>query len=100
MSLNSSLGVKKRTKIIEDIHQLKYQYVVTSDLAARGLDFKISHVINYDLPHFLEFFKHRCGRTGRMNDSGMVITYMSVDDHRRIEKLKDQGFSFCKLSVR
>ncbi len=99
MSLNSSLGVKKRTKIIEDIHQLKYQYVVTSDLAARGLDFKISHVINYDLPHFLEFFKHRCGRTGRMNDSGMVITYMSVDDHRRIEKLKDQGFPFVNYQL-
>jgi ATP-dependent RNA helicase CshB len=99
MNLNASLGVKKRSKIIEDIHALKYQYVVTSDLAARGLDFKISHVINYDLPHFLEFFKHRSGRTGRMHDSGMVITYMSVDDHRKIEKLKNQGIPFVNYQL-
>ncbi|MBE0701379.1 MAG: DEAD/DEAH box helicase [Acholeplasmataceae bacterium] len=94
VNLNATLGVKQRKKIIEDINNLKYQYVVTSDLAARGLDFKISHVIQYDLPHHLEFFLHRSGRTGRMNDTGMVITFMSVDDHRKIEKLKIQGIPF------
>jgi ATP-dependent RNA helicase CshB len=88
------MGVKKRTKLIEDILALKYQYVVTSDLAARGLDFKISHVIHYDLPHFLEFYMHRSGRTGRMNDTGEVITFMTVDDHRKIEKLKEKGIVF------
>ncbi|HPG43640.1 MAG TPA: DEAD/DEAH box helicase [Acholeplasmataceae bacterium] len=93
-NLNASMGVKKRTKLIEDILALKYQYVVTSDLAARGLDFKISHVIHYDLPHFLEFYMHRSGRTGRMNDTGEVITFMTVDDHRKIEKLKEKGIVF------
>lgn len=94
LNINSSIGVKKRMKLIEDINNLKYQYVVTSDLAARGLDFKISHVIHYDLPHHLEFFQHRSGRTGRMNDTGKVITFMTVNDHRKIEKLKSQGISF------
>ncbi len=94
VSINSNIGVKKRIKLIEDILALKYQYVVTSDLAARGLDFKISHVIHYDLPHFLEFFQHRSGRTGRMYESGMVITFLSVDDHRKIDKLKKQGIPF------
>ena len=93
-NLNASLGVKKRSKLIEEIIALKYQYVVTSDLAARGLDFKISHVIHYDLPHFLEFYMHRSGRTGRMYDSGEVITFMTVDDHRRIDKLKEKGIEF------
>ncbi len=99
VNLNAALGIKKRNKIIEDIKSLKYAYVVTSDLAARGLDFKISHVINYDLPHFLEFFKHRAGRTGRMHDSGIVITYMTVDDHRKIEKLKNQGIPFVNYQL-
>ncbi|MCD8562097.1 MAG: hypothetical protein LRY20_01290 [Acholeplasmataceae bacterium] len=67
---------------------------MTSDLAARGLDFKISHVIHYDLPHFLEFYMHRSGRTGRMYDTGEVITFMTVDDHRKIEKLKEKGIPF------
>ena len=99
INLNASIGVKKRSRIIEDIQALKYQYVVTSDLAARGLDFKISHVIHYDLPHFLEFFMHRSGRTGRMNDTGEVITFMTVDDHRKIEKLKSKGIPFITYQL-
>jgi len=99
ISLSSSSGVKKRTKIIEDIKNLKYPYVVTSDLAARGLDFKISHIIHYDLPYLLEFFQHRSGRTGRMHDSGIVITFMSVDDHRKIEKLKQKGIPFVNYTI-
>ncbi|MBU1140993.1 MAG: hypothetical protein KKG64_00560, partial [Firmicutes bacterium] len=85
---------KKRSKIIDEINALKYQYVVTSDLAARGLDFKISHIVHFDLPHHLEFFMHRSGRTARMYDSGTVITFMTVNDHRKIEKLKLQGVPF------
>lgn len=99
INLNASIGVKKRSRIIEDIQALKYQYVVTSDLAARGLDFKISHVIHYDLPHFIEFFMHRSGRTGRMNDTGEVITFMTVDDHRKIEKLKAKGIPFINYQL-
>lgn len=98
-NLNASLGIKKRTKLIDEIRALKYQYVVTSDLAARGLDFKISHVIHYDLPHFLEFYMHRSGRTGRMYDSGEVITLMGIDDHRKIAKLKSQGISFVDYNL-
>ena len=99
VNLNASIGVKKRNKLIDDIKGLKYQYVVTSDLAARGLDFKISHVIHYDLPHMLEFFMHRSGRTGRMYDSGIVITFMTVDDHRKIEKLKQKGIPFVNYQL-
>jgi ATP-dependent RNA helicase CshB len=99
ISLNASIGVKKRSKIIEDIINLKYQYVVTSDLAARGLDFKISHVIHYDLPHMLEFFFHRSGRTGRMGDSGIVLTFMSVDDHRKIDKIRQKGITFVNYQL-
>lgn len=84
----SSLGLKKRKQVIEDIKNYKYQYVVTSDLSARGLDFDISHVIHFDLPHHLEFFMHRSGRTGRMRQSGKVITFLSVHDHRNVEKLR------------
>ncbi len=98
-NLNSSLGVKKRNKLIDDIQANKYPYVVTSDLGARGLDFKVSHVIHYDLPYHLEFFFHRSGRTGRMHDSGDVITFMTVDDHRKIDKLRQKGILFMPYEV-
>lgn len=99
VNINSTFGVKQRKKIIEDINNLKYQYVVTSDLAARGLDFKISHIIHFDLPHHLEFYMHRSGRTARMYDSGIVITFMSVNDHRVIDRLKKQGIPFVNYMI-
>lgn len=99
VNINSTFGVKQRKKIIEDINNLKYQYVVTSDLAARGLDFKISHIIHFDLPHHLEFYMHRSGRTARMYDSGIVITFMSVNDHHVIDRLKKQGIPFVNYMI-
>ena len=51
------------------------QYVVASDLAARGLDIDgVSLVINYEVPRDLEFVIHRIGRTGRNGLSGHAIT--------------------------
>ncbi len=93
-SFSSTIGVKQRKKILEDIHELKYQYVVSSDLLARGIDFKASHVIHYDLPYKLEFFKHRSGRTARMGDSGEVITIFDDYDQPKIDKLKNKGVKF------
>lgn len=87
---SAKLGAKRRKQLMEDIHQLKYQYVVTSDVAARGVDFDASHVIHFDLPYHLEFYFHRSGRTGRMRRHGVVITFLDVNDHRKIEKLRQK----------
>lgn len=97
--MSSKLTANQRRNIIKDIADLKYQYVIVSDLAARGLDFDISHVINYDLPYQLEFFKHRSGRTGRMEKEGIVITIVSEKDSRKIEKLSEMGFEFNKYNI-
>jgi len=94
VAFSSEIGVKQRKKILEDIHDLKYQYVVSSDLLSRGIDFKASHIIHFDLPYKLEFFKHRSGRTGRMGDEGMVITLVDELDQRKIDKLRGQGVPF------
>ncbi len=98
-NLHADLGVKRRRQLLDDIIALKYPYVVTSDLASRGLDLKVSHVIHFDLPHQLAFFFHRSGRTGRMHDDGIVITFMTVNDHRRIEKLKQRGIEFVPYGI-
>lgn len=90
LNFKSSYPVSRRRQLLAEIKALKYQYVVTSDVTSRGLDFKLSHVIHYDLPYHLEYFFHRSGRTGRMGDHGVVITFMSVDDHRKIERLRKQ----------
>lgn len=91
--LSSKLTQHKRKIVINEIHNLKYQYVVASDLAARGIDFDASLVINYNLPYQLEFFKHRSGRTGRMDKTGEVITLATNDERHKITRLKEMGFN-------
>ena len=96
---SANIGVKRRKQLLEEIHQLNYQYVVTSDVAARGLDFDASHVIHFDLPYHLEFYYHRSGRTGRMGKHGIVITFLDVNDHRKIEKLR-KNIDFIDYSLK
>ena len=56
---------------MKQIHDLEYQYIVATDLAARGIDIPgVSHVINYEIPEDLEFFVHRVGRTARAGLTG------------------------------
>lgn len=92
--LSSELNKTQRKNVLNDIHNLKYQYVIASDLASRGIDFDASHIINYDLPYKLEFFKHRSGRTGRIGKSGVVITIVDNDDRHKVKRLEKMGFDF------
>ncbi|HKL95203.1 MAG TPA: DEAD/DEAH box helicase [Haploplasma sp.] len=97
--LSADLNQHQRKNAINDILNLKYQYIVASDLASRGLDFDVSHVINYDLPYHLEFFKHRSGRTGRMNKEGEVITIALNSDRNKINRLAKSGFDFVDYRI-
>lgn len=61
----------------------KYQIMVATDIAARGLDVKkLSHVINYDVPEKTEDYVHRIGRTGRHFEIGDAFTLVSPDEER------------------
>ncbi|CAP18215.1 Superfamily II DNA and RNA helicase [Candidatus Phytoplasma mali] len=96
-NFSSDLSVKQRKQSLKAIENLKYQYIITSDLAARGLDLDISLVIHYDLPLHLEFFQHRSGRTGRMGKPGEVITIYNESEIKTINKLKSQHFNFQQM---
>lgn len=50
----------RRKRVMRQVQNLDYQYVVATDLAARGIDIEgVSHVINAEVPHELDFFIHR-----------------------------------------
>ena len=52
--------------------------LVSADVMARGLDLdKISHVINFDTPNYLENYMHRIGRTGRAEEEGKTILFFT-----------------------
>ena len=80
--MHGDLTPRERKRVLNDCNKLKYQFLVATDLAARGIDIDgVSHIINYELPYDFEFYQHRSGRTGRMHKDGIVYSfYEDVDD--------------------
>ncbi|WP_125607060.1 DEAD/DEAH box helicase [Lapidilactobacillus bayanensis] len=83
---------QRRQKIMQQFRKKQLTYLVTTELAARGLDFaELKFVINYDLPKTLVSYTHRAGRTGRMFGTGTVLNLGNEHDHRNLQKtVKDQ----------
>lgn len=88
--LHGDLTQGRRTQILKDFARARTQILVATDIAARGIDIEgISHVYNYDVPHDVDYYIHRIGRTGRAGTSGIAITYATPADEswlRRIER--------------
>jgi ATP-dependent RNA helicase CshB len=97
--ISSSLSLTERKNVVNKILKNEFIYVVGTDLSSRGLDFNISHVINFDLPMDLEYFIHRIGRTGRMGASGETITLYDENDNDKIKKIKEKGIDFVEYSL-
>lgn len=72
--LHAKTDKQKRKSAIDRFKSGKEKILVTSDLAARGLDIQeISHIIQMDLPNDEDFFVHRCGRTARAGKKGINV---------------------------
>ena len=75
--------------------------LVATDVAARGLDVdRISHVLNYDIPHDTESYVHRIGRTGRAGRSGTAVLFVSPRERhllKAIEKATRQTLTEAEL---
>lgn len=90
IAIHSDRTQKQRQRALDGFRAGKYQVMVATDIAARGIDVDgISHVINYDVPRYAEDYIHRIGRTGRAESTGDAITFISQDEVmylHRIEK--------------
>ncbi|MFC4321215.1 DEAD/DEAH box helicase [Litchfieldia salsa] len=88
--LHGDLTQAKREKAMKRFREAKVQFLVATDVAARGLDVEgVTHVYNYDIPHDVESYVHRIGRTGRAGGDGIAITLVApkdLDFLRMIEK--------------
>ena len=74
-----------RTRILGKFKTGKTQFLVATDLAARGLDIdQLPLVINYDLPRDTDDYVHRIGRTGRAGSSGEAVALVSFDDFKNL----------------
>lgn len=73
--LTGDVPQKKRLKILEQFTEGSLDFLVATDVAARGLHIPaVTHVFNYDLPDDCEDYVHRIGRTGRAGATGHAIS--------------------------
>ncbi|MFC3039080.1 DEAD/DEAH box helicase [Virgibacillus xinjiangensis] len=99
--IHGGLSPRERKRVLKDIQNLKFQYVVATDLAARGIDIKgVSHVINAQLPKEEDFYIHRVGRTARAGMEGTAVSLYEEKDVKLIEKLEDKGLNFIYTDVK
>jgi ATP-dependent RNA helicase DeaD len=87
--LNGDMTQVMREKTVERLKEGSLDIVVATDVAARGLDVKrISHVINYDIPHDTEAYVHRIGRTGRAGRTGNAILFVAPREFRMLRTIE------------
>ena len=87
-SLQGNLSQTKRQEAMNGFKSGKYQVLVATDIAARGIDVSnVSHVINYDMPSTPEIYIHRIGRTGRAECSGEAFTLITDEDKQMVKAI-------------
>lgn len=110
-TLHSNRTQREREQALNGFREGKYEVLVATDIAARGLDVpEVSHVINFDVPQHPEDYVHRIGRTGRAQATGDAFTLMTAEDVKhvaaierfigqKIERTKLENFNYQYTSL-
>ncbi|GAB6179048.1 DEAD/DEAH box helicase [Desulfotomaculum defluvii] len=96
--LHGDLSQSKREQVMKRFREAELQLLVATDVAARGLDIEgVSHVFNYNIPHDVESYIHRIGRTGRAGWTGLAVTLVSPRERMYLQMIeKGIGISIEK----
>lgn len=88
-ALHGGLSQNKREQLMDNFRKVKFQFLVCTDIAARGVDVEgVTHVFNFDLPSDPESYIHRVGRTGRAGQEGTAITFVSPRQKQIMKKIE------------
>ena len=88
-ALNGDIKQNHRERTIDYLKSGKLDIIVATDVAARGLDVdRISHVVNYDMPHDTGGYVHRIGRTGRAGRKGDAILFVAPREIRMLHSIE------------
>ena len=96
--IHSDIVQAKREKIIEAFKNVEFQFLVATDVLARGIDvIGITHVYNYDAPEDIESYIHRIGRTGRAKNIGESYIFLTEKD-KEFRNLLINRFNSIEIS--
>jgi ATP-dependent RNA helicase DeaD len=88
-AINGDIAQNQRERTIAGLKDGSIDILVATDVAARGLDVdRISHVVNYDIPHDPESYVHRIGRTGRAGRSGTALLFVSPRERHLLKSIE------------
>lgn len=88
-ALNGDIPQKQRERIVDRLKKGSLDILVATDVVARGLDVeRITHVINFDIPHDNESYVHRIGRTGRAGRTGDAILFVAPRERRLLKSIE------------
>jgi ATP-dependent RNA helicase RhlE len=80
-ALHADRSQSQRTAALEGFRSGRHPVLVATDIAARGLDIdRIGHVVNYDMPPNADGYVHRVGRTGRADQAGTAVTFVTPEE--------------------
>ena len=109
--LHSDRKQSERTAALAGFKSGKYEVLVATDIAARGLDIAgVTHVMNYDIPLHPEDYVHRIGRTGRAEQAGDAFTLVTAEElkamldieayiNRKVPRSKLEGFDYVYTAL-
>lgn len=96
---DTSQGARRRT--LADFKADKIQVLISTEVAARGLDIQgLEHVVNYNLPYLAEDYVHRIGRTGRAGNKGEAISFVSREEERALNSIERLiGYKIKRVNI-
>lgn len=93
--IHGNLEPRERRQMMRRIKNMDYQYIVATDIAARGIDIDgVSHIINMEFPLELDFYIHRSGRCGRGKYTGECYSMYDTYNQSTVEALEKKGIHF------
>ena len=93
--IHGNLEPRERRQMMRRIKNMEYQYIVATDIAARGIDIDgVSHIINMEFPTELDFYIHRSGRCGRGKYTGECYNMYDTYNQQMVEALEKKGIHF------
>lgn len=83
--LHSDIQQSKRERIMKSFKNADIQYLIATDVAARGIDITgVDTIYNYDIPETVESYIHRIGRCGRAGEKGYTCLFIDPKDEKML----------------